>query len=223
MRSRSHVLLVLKRPRLLLAFAAIGALITVCVYLVSAWVDAEWSVPGVSLLLAGALVMAGNRIIVQSDHGGSPGGAAVTTLRWDMRVRFSTLAEELTKEVVTFEVEKWPPGMERLMLEPVDPGAAPITAVVTDSEVMLNFGLGGYAEVRTRGWSAHSRGLRRIDELCRAVVEGGLEETVYLRGDRVVGSSATLATPTGALKSRTFWLRPRRATSEVVRYAPYTD
>jgi hypothetical protein len=227
MASRSHGLFMLKRPRHMLAIAAIAVSITACVHLIGAWVDAEWSASGISFLLVGALLMAYNRAVVEFDHershqGRSLGGGATTKLR-DLQVRFSTLAEELTREVVAFKVESWPPGMTSLLLEPTEPGAAPITAVVTDTEVMPNFGLGGHEEVRARRWRAHDGGLRRVDEVCRSVIDGRLEETVYLRGDRVLGSSATLTTPTGVLRSRTFWIRPRRTTLEVVRYAPYAD
>jgi hypothetical protein len=120
-------------------------------------------------------------------------------------------------------------GARYVTLTPSNRAAAPIHVDVSnDSDVVtLTIGRGAIFEVPLNGH--RYSGLPYLEEvraICLAAIRGEVEETVWLKGDSIVGGSARAkigSTTVGDSWKKLFTNPLRRATKKSFSYRPYVE
>lgn len=100
---------------------------------------------------------------------------------------------------------------------PVNRNAARIAAIIAGDGVVLELGQGSRAELDVADTDPS------VEDVCRAVIEGHLQEEIFVRGDRVIGVRGRLRLPSGDLRlwSNAYFPLTVGATRHRVRYESY--
>lgn len=143
----------------------------------------------------------------------------------DVRAVFEDLLRTLPEGCASVRAEEGE-GATTVLLQPSNPDAAPIAAIVPGGGggVTLVIGRGSFFEIPREGRRyTHLPLIEEVRAICTAAVRQGLEETVEFRGPELLKGTGTirLAEPVTVRWRRAFFNPFRARTRERVKYQPY--